>query len=594
MPIDRLVYLKCHRRRKDGKTHVYYSLTESLRVSRTRVVQRTVLHLGELNTTQVERWQRTIETVQEDGRRQQMRLFTDQDAHSPKAQDTAEVILSSLLVRRPRQFGDCWIGCKLWEELGLRRFWEQALGEQRGEVPWARVVELLAVNRLCDPRSELYIHEKWFPQTAMDLLLESGPAVAEKDRLYRCLDRMIRHKQALEEHLADRWKDLFGADCQVLLYDLTSTYFEGPVEEVQKAQRGYSRDHRPDCPQIVLALVVTPEGLPIAYEVFDGNRADVTTLEQIMGAVEAKYGTARRVWVFDRGIVSEANLEILRRRGSWYLVGTPRSQLTQYEEQLLHGPWQRVHEALRVQLLPDGKETFVLAQSQDRAHKERAMRWRQIKGLMRQLVRMQRALRRGSLVDPDKVLLRLGRYSGQYPRAWQYLEVKFAEGKLDWQWDRQKLRLAEHRDGAYLLRANLEATDPEKLWRMYVQLTEVEAVFRALKSDLALRPIWHWMGPRVEAHVMVAFLGYCLWVYLKQKLKAAAPGLTPWQLLDQFRRIVQVEVWFRLREGGSICLPRITQPGQAQEILLQQLGWQLPEQPPPRIYRDQVTDVWPT
>jgi transposase len=588
------VYLKCHRRTKDGKSHVYYSLTESLRVSRSRVVQRTVLHLGELNTTQVERWQRTIETVQEDGRRQQMRLFTDQEGQSPKTEDTAEVILSSLSVRRPRQFGDCWIGCKLWEELGLRGFWEEVLGEQRGEVPWAKVVELLAVNRLCDPRSELYIHEKWFPQTAMDLLLDSGPAVAEKDRLYRCLDRMILHKQALEKHLTARWKDLLGADCEVLLYDLTSTYFEGQAPEVEKAQRGYSRDHRPDCLQIVLALVVTPEGLPISYEVFDGNRADVTTLGEIIDAVESKYGTARRVWVFDRGIVSEANLEVLRQRGGLYLVGTPRSKLNQYEEQLLKGTWQQVNESLRVQLIAQEKETFVLAQSQDRAQKERAMRWRQLSGLMRELVRMRRALRRGTLVDPDKVLLKLGRYSGKYPRAWPYLNWTFAEGKLEWKWDREKLRLAEHRDGAYLLRANLEGSDPEKLWRMYIQLTEVEAVFRALKGDLAIRPIWHWVGARVEAHVMVAFLGYCLWVYLKQKLKAAAPVLSPWQLLDQFRRIVQVEVWFNLREGGSICLPRITQPEEAQLILLQHLGWELPQQPPPRIYKDQTADVWPT
>jgi transposase len=589
------MFLKAHARFKDGKRHVYYSLTESLRVSRKRVVQRTVLHLGELNTTQVERWQRTIEALQEDGQRRQLRLFTDREGQVPvAAEDVAEVILSSLVVRRPRRFGDCWVGCKLWEDLGLRAFWETALGEQRGEVPWAKVVELLVVNRLCDPRSELFIHEKWFPQTAMDLLLDSNAAVAEKDRLYRALDRMVAHKDALEQHLADKWRDLFGATFDVLLYDLTSTYFEGDAGEVEKAARGYSRDHRPDCAQLVLAIVVTPEGFPLSYEVFDGDRADVTTLEAMLDQVEAKHGRARRVWVFDRGIVSEANLQKLRARGGQYVVGTPRRRLEAYEQELLEGSWQQISPSVQVQLIQQDQETYVLARSVDRARKEEAMRWRQVRGLMRDLVKLRRSIRRSTLVDADKVLMRLGRLSERWPRAWHYVSTEWEEAKLSWQWDRPALRLAQHRDGAYLLRTNLSDHSPETLWRMYVQLTEVEAVFRALKSELAIRPIWHWVGPRVEAHVMVAFLGYCLWVCLKQKLKATAPGLSPWQVLDQFKRIVQVEVWFKLRAGGAICLPRITQPEPAQAMLLHQLDWSLPEQPPPRIYKDQVTDVWPT
>lgn len=589
------MYLKAHERFKDGKRHVYYSLTESLRVSRKRVVQRTVLHLGELNTTQVEQWQRTIEAVHEDGQRRQMRLFTDREGQVPvAAEDVAEVILSSLVLRRPRRFGDCWIGCKLWEELGLRAFWEDALGAQRGEVPWAKVVELLVVNRLCDPRSELFIHEKWFPQTAMDLLLDSNAAVAEKDRLYRALDRMVAHKDALERHLADRWRDLFGASFDVLLYDLTSTYFEGDAEEVEKAARGYSRDHRPDCAQLVIAIVVTPEGFPLSYEVFDGDRTDVTTLEAILDQVEAKHGRARRVWVFDRGIVSEANLQRLRERGGQYVVGTPRYRLRDYEKELLEGSWQEINDSVQVQLIEQDQETYVLARSVDRAKKEEAMRWRQIRGLMRELVKLRRSIRKGTLVDPDKVLMRLGRLSERWPRAWHYVSTDWEKGKLNWKWDRQALRLAQHRDGAYLLRTNLTDHSPQALWRMYVQLTEVEAVFRALKSELAIRPIWHWVGPRVEAHVMVAFLGYCLWVCLKQKLKGAAPGLSPWQVLDQFKRIVQVEVWFKLKAGGAICLPRVTQPEAAQAMLLHRMEWSLPEQPPPRVYQDQLTDVWPT
>ncbi|HEY5913301.1 MAG TPA: IS1634 family transposase [Verrucomicrobiae bacterium] len=589
------MFLKPHVREKDGKRHVYYSLTESLRVGRRRVVQRTVLHLGELNTTQVERWQRTIEAVQEDGRRRQLRLFTDREGQVPvAAEDVAEVLLSSLVVRRPRRFGDCWVGCKLWEELGLGAFWQDVLGEQRGEVAWAKVVELLAVNRLCDPRSELSIHEKWFGQTAMDLLLDCDAAVAEKDRLYRALDRMVAHKPALEQHLAQRWRDLFGASFDVLLYDLTSTYFEGEAPGVEKAARGYSRDHRPDCEQVVIALVVTPEGLPLSYEIFEGNRADVTTLEAMLEQVEAKHGRARRIWIFDRGIVSESNLEKLRERGGQYVVGTPRHQLAAYEKELLAGSWSQIGDSVQVQLIAQEQETYVLARSVDRARKEEAMRWRQIRGLMRDLIRVRRAVRKGTRVDSDQVLMRLGRLSERWPRAWRYVAALWKEGRLTWRWDRQALRLAAHRDGAYLLRTNLTDRSSEALWKMYVQLTEVEAVFRALKSELAIRPIWHWVGPRVEAHVMVAFLGYCLWVCLKQKLKGAGPGLTPWQLLDQFQRIVQVEVWFKLKAGGAICLPRITQPETAQALLLHQLGWSLPEQPPPKIYAGQVSDVWPT
>jgi hypothetical protein len=588
------MFLKTHRVRKDGKLHIYYSLCESLRVSRSRVTQRTVLHLGELNTTQLERWQRSIETIHEDGQRYQMRLFTDREGQAPAAEDVAEVILSSLVVRRPRRFGECWIGCKLWEELGLREFWEAALAQDRGQLPWDKVVELLAVNRLCAPRSELSIHEKWFGQTAMDLLLDSDARVAEKDRLYRCLDRILAHKEALEQHLAVKWRDLFGAEFDVLLYDLTSTYFEGEAVEVDKARRGYSRDHRPDCLQLLLAVIVTTDGFPLSYEVLPGNVRDEGTLDGALEAIERKHGHARRIWVFDRGVVSEANLQTLRERGASYVVGTPRSQLKQYEKQLLDGDWQDISAEVRVQLLSEGSETFVLARSVARANKEAAIRARQVRGLMRDLICLRRSIRRGTIQQPDKILMRIGRLQERWPRAWPYLQVRWPAGRLSWHWDRPALRLAALRDGAYLLRTNLVERTPVALWKMYVQLTEVESVFRALKSDLAIRPIWHWVGSRVEAHVMVAFLGYCLWVCLKHKLKTVAPSLTPWQLLDQFGRIVQVQVWFKLRAGGAICLPRITQPEPAQALLLHQLGWQLPQQPPPRIYTDQVPDVWTT
>jgi len=315
------MYLKRRVRHKDGKDHVYYAVCESLRVSRRRVVQRQVLHLGELNTTQLDAWQRTIEVIHEDGQRHQRRLFTDREAGAPADPDVVEVRLSSFALKAPRRFGDCWVGCQLWAELGLDEFWQEALVLEVGEVPWEKVLELLVVNRLLAPRSELFVHEKWFGQTAMDILLDTDAAVADKDRLYRCLDRLLAHKGALEQHLAARWKDLFGASYDVLLYDLTSTYFEGQAEAVPKARRGYSRDHRPDCKQLLIALIVSAEGLPLTYEIFPGNRLDRSTLSQVLDAVEAKYGKARRVWVFDRGVVSEANLQLLRDRGAHYLVG---------------------------------------------------------------------------------------------------------------------------------------------------------------------------------------------------------------------------------------------------------------------------------
>ena len=588
------MFLKANRRSKDGKSHVYYTLNESVRVSGHRVVQRRVLHLGELNTTQLDRWQRTIETIHEDGRRQQLRLFTDREACAPRAEDVVEVVLSSLRLRQPKQFGAPWVGCRLWEELELDRFWQQALGAEAGDVAWAKVVELLAVNRLCAPRSELSLHQKWFPQVAMDFLLETDARVAEKDRLYRCLDKLGAHKAALEQHLAGRWRDLFGARFELLLYDLTSTYFEGEVAGVDKAQRGYSRDGRPDCKQIVLALIVTPEGLPLSYEVFAGNRADTTTLPEILEAVEAKHGRAERVWVFDRGLVEEANLEALRARGARYLVGTRKSELRRHEQRLLSGDWHQVSDWVRVQLVAADGQTYVLAQSAPRAQKEAAMRVRVVRGLMRDLVRLRQSLRHGQLIDPEKLRHRLGRLHERWPAAWRYVKLEVAGLRLRWHWDRAALQRAAARDGAYLLRTNLTATDPAQLWQQYIQLTEVEAAFRALKSELALRPIWHWKSERVEAHVMVAFLGYALWVTLKQKLRRVAPSLTPWQVLELLGRLQLIEVWFKTRDQRALCLLRITEPDAAQAALLHQLSWRLPDQPPPKIYQHQIPNVWET
>ncbi len=355
------MHLKTHRVKRHGKEHVYYSLCESVRVSRRRVVQRQVLHLGELQGSQVEQWERTIAVLTESGEERQMQLWAGRPA--PAQADCVEVVLSSLSVRRPRRFGDCWAATKLWGQLDLDGFFAARLEDEPGMVPWAKVIELLVVSRLCSPGSELSVHKQFYPQSAIGWLLDTDAAVAEKDRLYRALDRLLPHKADLEQHLARRWKDLFGVTCDLLLYDLTSSYFEGEAAEVEQAARGYSRDHRPDCEQVVLALIVTPEGLPVAYELFDGNRVDVTTLLPMIDHVEARHGKMGRVWVFDRGIVSEDNLDELRARGGHYLVGAPRSALGPREAHLLTQDWQAISPEVEVKLLPEDAETYVLARS---------------------------------------------------------------------------------------------------------------------------------------------------------------------------------------------------------------------------------------
>ena len=581
------MFLKRRVRKKDGKEHVHYALCESLRVHTGRVVQRQVLHLGELNTTQTESWQRTLELInEEDGARLQRRLFTDREGAAPTdSDDVVEVRLSSLRVRAPRRFGDCWAGCRLWRELELDEFWRERLGAERGEVRWEKVLELLAVNRLLDPRSELFVHEKWFAQTAMDVLLDTDFAVAEKDRLYRCLDHLVEHKAALEKHLAARWKDLFNASFDLVLYDLTSTYFEGRAEGISKAQRGYSRDHRPDCKQLVVALIVTPEGFPLTYEIFSGNTADVTTLKTIVEQVETKHGAARRVWVFDRGITSEENLAWLRERGACYLVGTPKSKLRDFEGHLLATDWTRASSEVEVKLCPESEEIYVLCRSSGRVGKERAMRRRALRAFVRDLIKLRRVVARGQLRAVRTIEKRMAWLEERHRSMRRFLSrYQLCEGRVEWEWDRDKWRASLARDGAYLLRAHWPGqSDPAALWDTYVQLTEAEAAFRSLKSAIKVRPIWHWKGERVEAHILVAFLGYALWVCLKKLAAARAPALTPWQVLQHLRAIVMVDVEFETRDGRSLVLPRITLPEKEQAALLLQLGWTLPAQPPPRI-----------
>jgi transposase len=588
------MFLKRRVRRKDGKDHVYYSVCESLRVHGGRTIQRQILHLGELNTRQQRSWQHTLDVINEDdGQLLQRRLFTDREGGAPAGEDIIEVRLSTLRVRQPRRFGDCWAATRLWRQLGFDEFWRERLGGQRGEVPWEKVLELLCVNRLLDPRSELYVHEKWFPQTAMDILLDGGAEVAELNRLYRCLDHIVEHKQELETHLAAKWKDLFGAHFDIILYDLTSTYFEGAAQGVAKARRGYSRDHRPDCKQLVIALVVSAEGLPLTYEVFAGNTVDVTTLQHIVATVEARHGRARRVWVFDRGINSEDNLAWLRRRGACYLVGTPKSQLGTFERHLTEVDWQRAAPEVEVKLCPTDGDLYVLCRSQGRVAKEQAMRRRSLKALVRDLVKLRALVAKGRLKQPRHIERRIAHLEERHRSYWRFLQsCRHENGRLCWQWDRAKWRASVNRDGAYLLRAHWPGglSDPAQLWQTYVQLTEAEAAFRSIKSELKVRPIWHKLDGRVEAHIMVAFLGYAMHVCLKKLAAQKAPSLTPWQILEHLRKIVLVDVEFETRDGRTLTLPRITIPEKEQAALLLQLGWTLPEQPPPRIRFRQLPD----
>jgi transposase len=581
------VHLKVHRRQKDGKEHRYFSIVESRRVSRQRVVHRTLVYLGEINDSQQAAWRKTLQVFDEKQQEFAMlSLFPDGREMTP-AVDALQVKLGEMQLERPRTFGSCWLGCELWRQLNLDAFWQSRLPEGREAVPWEKVLRLLVVNRLLDPGSEFRVHRQWFDQTAMAELLGTDFAVAEKDRLYRCLDRLLEHKQALFEHLRQRWQDLFATQFEVLLYDLTSTYFEGAAGAIPKAKRGYSRDHRPDCLQVVIALVITPEGFPLAYEVMDGNTSDRTTLRGFLDGIEMTYGKARRVWVMDRGIPTEALLREMRdpARQMSYLVGTPKGRMNQHEKKWLDLPWRQVRESVQVKLYEHEGELYVLAKSQGRQAKENAMRRQRLVRLLGKLRTMRR-----SLPKRDQLLLRLGAAKKEAGRAFGFVTMRVpkAEEEVTRQTftfaiDKEKLRKAEGRDGHYLLRSNLTGEDPGVLWERYVQLTHIEAVFKTMKSELGLRPIYHQLGHRVEAHILVAFLAYCLLVTLKNRLQALAPGLTARAVLEALAPLQMLHVMFPTTDGRRLVMPRYTQPTPPQKLLLHQLQLTLPAQPPPRI-----------
>ena len=581
------MFLRKTPRKKDGKTHDYWSVVENKRVAGGRVVQRHVLYLGEINSSQAAEWRRAIEVLDADtGRPRTMALFPeDRCVAAASDKSVVELRLSDMRLCRPRQWGACWLAGQLWQALQLDTFWADRLPPSRKGTRWDQVLQVLVSYRLIAPGSEWKLHRDWFGKSAMADLLGADFGLAESHKLYACHDLLLQHKEALFSHLMARWRDLFDADFDVLLYDLTSTYFEinaSDMAEGDKRRHGYSRDKRPDCPQVVIALVVTPDGLPLAYEVLPGNTADCTTLRLFLSRIEQQYGRARRVWVMDRGIPTEAVLAEMR--GSdppvQYLVGTPKGRLSRLEKRLLAMPWQQARAGVAVKLLAEDGELYVFAESVERVSKERAMRRRQLKWLwkrLRELAAME--------VPREEMLMKLGAARARAPTAWRLVGIEMGKesARFTYTLNRQKLRRIRRREGRYLLRTNLTENDPALLWQYYTQLVAVEEAFKNLKGDLAIRPIFHQEERRVEAHIFVAFLAYCLQITLQRRLHALAPGLTARSALEKFAAVQMIDVRLPTTDGRELLLVRYTQPEPELRLLIQQLKLQLPPQPPPRI-----------
>src|SRR6516162_5786786 len=580
------MYLRCNRRLKDGKEHRYWNIVESKRCARGKIVQRQVLYLGEINDSQRAAWYDLIEAFDEGSQRHtQLALFPADQPVPPYAQaHGVQVRLDAMTLHRPRQWGACWVACQLYEQLELDQFWARRLPISREGTRWADILRTLVCYRLIDPGSEWRLHRQWFEQSAMADFLGADYGLVEKNALYRCLDKLLEHKAVLFDHLRQRWQDLFAASFEVLLYDLTSTYFEAapPDDDNDKRRYGYSRDKRSDCVQVVIALIVTPEGFPIAYEVLPGNTADCTTLRDMLRKIEVQYGKARRVWVMDRGIPTEEVLAEMRQADPpiSYLVGTPKGRLTKLEKALLERPWQAVREGIDVKLLPQGEELYVFAQSRSRIDKERAMRRRQLKWLWARLKNIA-----AMDIDREELLMKLGAARAKARAAWRLIDIEVAPNLATFKFalNRNKLRKVWRREGRYLLRSNLCGHDPAQLWQFYIQLVEIEAAFKTMKDDLNLRPIHHQLEGRIEAHIFVAFLAYCLHVTLRARLKPLAPGLTPRAVLDKLAAVQMLDVHFPTTNGRTLVMSRYTELNADQKLLIKQLRLNLPSQPPPRI-----------
>jgi transposase len=586
------MFLRSTGRFKDGKEHRYFNIVENRRCQGNRIVQRQVLYLGEINDTQQAAWCKTIDVMQQDeGKLCQMAIFPEDRVAPVLPCAVVQVRLSDLQLKRPRQWGACWLACELWDQLTLDDFWRDRLGVSRQGTRWLNVFKTLVCYRLLDPGSEWRLHRQWYTESAMADLLGEDFALVQKDRLYRCLDRLLAHKHDFFGYLRGRWQTLFGASFEVLLYDLTSTYFESdPPEYGGKSclrRYGYSRDKRPDCTQVVIALIVTPEGFPLAYEVMPGNTSDKTTLADFLQQIEAQYGRSERIWIMDRGIPTEETLRQMRNSETpiYYLVGTPKGRLSKLEQGFVGKPWEQAKTSVQVKLLAQQDEVYILAKSDARLLKERGMRQRKLKRLWTRLKALQQ-----QKLSRDQLLLKLGAAKKEAGRVWSLVDTRIPASSQElkdtgfqFSLRKDKLRLTRRREGRYLLRSNLTGHDPGELWQHYTLLTEIEQAFKELKSDLAIRPIYHQKDQRIEAHIFVAFAAYCLQVTLKQRARALAPGLSPRAVLEKFATVQMVDVHLPTTDGRELILSRYTQPEKDLQLLLQQLKLPLPEQPPPKI-----------
>ena len=590
------MFLRSTQRRKDGKEHRYFTVVESVRLPGAKhPVQKPLLYLGELNDRQHAAWSKALLVCDAATQQTQpLRLFPDDRTPPPDPIPALQVRWQEYALRRPRPYGDCWLALELWRLLGLDTFWTEKLGWTREGTDWAKTLLVSVAYRLIAPGSEWRCWRLWYERSALGDLLGPDFHLGNKDQLYAVLDRLLPHRDALFKHLRGRWQDLFGVQYEVLLYDLTSTYFEGAAEAIPKATYGYSRDHRGDCKQVVLALVVTPEGLPLAYEVMPGNTQDKATLKDLMARLEALHGKADRIWLMDRGIPTEEQPTAMRASDPpvRYLVGTPRARVKATRAQCENLAWQKVQGTVEVKLFREDKELYVVAKSDGRRQQEIAIRRKQLARLLWTL----RGMRRES--SRDRLLQRLGAARQKAGRAASFVTVQLpapeqpvSRETFRFSVAQEKLADAELYDGHYLLRSNLTQDEPAWLWKLYMLLVEIEGVFRSFKNDLHLRPIYHSLAARVEAHIFVSFLAYCLWVTLKQRLRALAPGLTPRQALDQLAGVQMLDVELPTTDGRTLTLSRYTQPEAGVRLLLQQLKLNLPEQPPPRLSATQKLAV---
>jgi len=584
------MFLKRLERRKNGKKHTYWALVESIRTERGSR-HRVVAYLGELTKRERSGWAQLGRRLNGQGKPQPS-LFDPPHYDDPAADEPVQVKLKDIRLQRLRDFGDVWLSLGLWRLLGLDMLLSELMPAGREEVAWPVVAAILTIARFCEPASELHIEQKWYRRTALEDLLGVGVEKVHTDRLYVGLDRLLPHKEAIEQHLKQRLGDLFDLKYDLLLYDITSTYFEGECLGNPMAKRGHSRDKRPDCKQVCIGLVVTDDGIPLGYEVFDGNTNDSTTVERIVGAMEKKYGQANRVWVMDRGMVSEANLKFLCERGGSYIVGTPKATLRRFEQYLTDKDWHEVQAGVEVKLVdgPDGDETFILARSADRQKKEKAMHDRFLERMEAGLVKLQAGAESGRLKDEATAHQRLGRLKERYWRSASAFDVKIApirkptgKARLSVTWSRNP-RWSDWTamsEGCYLLRTNLTDVDPATLWKRYIQLTEAEWAFRITKDELEIRPIWHQREERVLAHILVCFLAYVLWKTLAQWMRRAGLGDAPRTLIEELAKIKSGDVVLpaQMADGShrTIHLRCVTTPEEAQRVLLNRLGLTLPQ-----------------